>query len=147
VSELFRSLERRRGLVDQTTENSSRPGRSYAHYIVDATGTGSVIEPVVFDFGTSFTTLPIFTFGASVDEDGDSELPLVPPMYAAGVYKWRQDASGFYTGAWCWFVVQWLSDEPDDDFSLIFSLAWEAIASKNFVKSPNFPVSDLLGGD
>lgn len=147
MSRIFRNLERRRGLVDQTMENSSRPGRSYAHYTVDATATGYVVESGVFDFGTAFTTLPIFTFGASADEDSDAELPDIPPMYCAGVYKWRQDASGFYTGAWCWFFVQWPSTPPDDDFGLIFSLAWEAIASKNFVKSPNFPVSDLLGGD
>lgn len=130
------NLESRRGQVEQIRENSSRPGRAFRHY--RTTGAGHLIEPVVFEFGVSFVELPNFTFGASVDEA--VELPETPPTYCAGVYKWRKNGDDFYTGAWCWFVVEGFDD---DSFALIFSLSFEGVASKDILNSPGFPVNEL----
>lgn len=96
-----------------------------------------MIEPLVFDFGVSFIHRPSFTFGGSLEEDG--YLPEVPPSYSAGVYRWRKNAAGFYTGAWCFFNV----DAYEDGIVLIFSLAWEGVASKDIINTAGFPVNAL----
>lgn len=141
----WRDLEDRRGRVEQHRENASRPGRAFAHYT--STGLGKKVEATVFPFGTAFTELPIFTFGTTVDED--SELLSDLPVCSAIVYKWRRTANGFYTGAWVAFGVQPLFGSTSltaadwAGMALVWSLAWEGVASKDFISTPEFPVNLL----
>lgn len=139
MSDSFRALEDRRSRVDQVRENSTRPGRAFAHY--RTTGVGGFYERDVFDFGLAFIELPNFSFGASYDED--IETPEQPPTYAATVYKWRKTAVGFYTGAWVAFDVENSVITETDDFAMIFHLSWEGVASKDIVSTPGFPVNAL----
>lgn len=135
MSDTWRELEDRRSRVEQVRENSTRPGRAFKHY--RTTGGGMKVEPLCFEFGVSFIHQPTFTFGAAIAED--TNLPEVPPVYCAGVYRWRKSAVGFYTGAWCYFNV----DAYEDGIAMDFSLAWEGVASKDIVSTPGFPMNKL----
>lgn len=134
-------LEARRGHLEQHQENATRPGRAWATY--KTTGVGSKVEEVVFPFESAFMPdyLPIFHFGPVLDPDGDDLPADDPPRCTAGVYDWRLNARGFYTGAFCWFVVD--SYTMTNDLRLIWTLSWEGVASKDFLSSKSFPVSQL----
>lgn len=142
MSDAWRSLEGRRQSVEQVRENTTRPATAWALY--QTRGVGEVVEPSVFPFGTSFVNLPVFAAGPTIDDDGD-DLPNPVPRCTAGVYKWRQNAHGFYTGAWCWFTVDWSGTDlrEVDDLRIIFTLSWQAVASKDFISSTGFPVNTL----
>lgn len=140
MSETFGHLEAHRGRLEQVRENATRPGRAWATY--ETTGVGGYVHPTAFDFGCSFLELPIFTWGAVLDDASD--LPPDPmdlPRMSAGVYQWKRAANGFYTGAWCWFTVDTGADLPN--LGMIFTLAWEGVASKDFISTPGFPVNRL----
>lgn len=139
MSQVWKDLEARRSYVEQTRENASRPGRAWATY--KTTGTGYKIESSVFSFGGAFMTLPIFTFGVLLDPDGDDLPTDDPPRCTAGCYDFRRTSNGYYTGAYCWFTVD--SYTESTDLRMIFTLAWEGIASKDFISSHDFPVNTL----
>lgn len=138
---VWRNLEDHRSTVEAHRENSTRAARSWATY--KTTGVGFVVEPVVFKFGCSFLDLPIFTAGVVLDPDGD-DLPVDdPPRCTAGVYDWKMTAEGLYAGAFCWFVVDSDTDQVTTNLKMIFTMAWEGIASKDFISAPRFPVNKL----
>ncbi len=134
-NKIFDNLENRRAKVEQVAQNSARPGRALSIYT--STGVGTIFEPVCFNFKASFTTKPHFTFGSDILSDVSTM-----PVCVASVYKWRQSANGFYTGAWCAFYVG-SSDSGAAALNIEFHLTWEGILIKDFISSLGFPVQSL----
>jgi hypothetical protein len=132
---LWQGIEQRRAQVEQVQENSSREGHAYATY--EGTFLGDLKVPTVFNFGTAFQEMPIFTFGSSLVEDVGNL-----PLCIAGVYRWRQDANGYYTGAYCHFYIGNLSSS-DSPSNVLFHLMWSGIKVKNFIASPTFDAGAL----
>lgn len=140
MSETFGHLEQHRGRLEQVRENSTRPGRAWATY--QTVGIGGYAHPTVFEFGCGFLEQPIFTFGVALRSD--QALPDAPedyPRCTAGVYHWKRSPNGLFTGAWCWFTVDTGADRPN--LCMVFSMAWEGVASKDFISTPGFPVYAL----
>lgn len=140
MSQIFNNLESHRGHIEQVRENATRPGRVFQHY--RTVGSGNTVETTVFDFGCAFISVPVFTFGGALDEDQMLDQDDDPPDYSSGVYRWRKNSHGFYTGAWCWFNVSYFGSNVET-FGLNFSLVWEGVASKDFITTPGFPVNKL----
>lgn len=137
---LWGNLEARRQEVERVIENSTRPARAFATYTT--TGQGSFVETRVIPFRTSFIVRPTFTFGFSLSDD--TRMPTDPPACTAGVHDWQRTANGNYVGAYCWYTVVTTDDiDPPSDLTVIFHLAWEGLASKDFLSTPGFPVNLL----
>ena len=95
-------MERRRQQVQQVNENSARLAQAFAMY--DSTGWGEFTVQAVFDFGLTFVEEPVVAYCYALD--GDTLVDTRFPRAWGGVYKWKLDSKGFYTGAWVFFVVE-----------------------------------------
>lgn len=102
---MFEDLERRRGEVERTRENSSRLAEAFAKF--ETTGQGSMEFEDRIDFGLTFIEEPYMAYGAQIDIDDLSELLDVDPndtpplpLCSGLVTKWDQDDRDFYLGAW-----------------------------------------------
>lgn len=97
--------------VEQARENRARQAFSWGRY--ESVGWGEWSYPDVLEFGVTFVREPIVTYGYSVE---DSESLDRLPMSTGGVFRWRQNDKGYYTGAHVFVVVDQFvqpSDNPD----------------------------------
>lgn len=141
-NDAWRALEGHRSRIAQYDENATRAARIYARYTTN--GMGTLAEENVFGFDVAFLDMPIFNYGAALGDGLSLSDALADyPTYACGVYKWRIDGNGYYTGAWCWFATSAGASVDPATFSMDFLLSFSGVASKNFVASPGFPVSEL----
>lgn len=95
------ALVQRQAVVNQTDENSGR----YARYeaVCTSTGSGHFLQPDAVIFEAAFVQRPQVTYGHYVD--GAQLVTKTLPTISGGVYKWVQDAHGFYMGAQVYYVV------------------------------------------
>lgn len=144
LASIWNGLEDQRGRNEQIEENSARYAWATTEYTT--TGLGQLVEPTMFDFGMEFVARPAFMWGAALDSENDVQLPFVTadlPTFSCGVYQWRQNQKGAYTGAWCFFVVTGGPTIVPSSFACIFTLTWAGVASKNFIAARGFPVGEL----
>lgn len=66
-------------------------------------GWGEFKMPTAAYFTATFTTRPTISCGTSIE--GDALVETRFPRVTSGVHRWIRDISGFYTGAWVFFVV------------------------------------------
>lgn len=99
---LLDDLDKRRGQVEITNENSARLAHAYGTATTTGQGTCQVEDSI--EFGTAFVELPHVSHCSVVDIDDLSDLLGVedPPLpHVSGfVTDWDQDERGFYVGAW-----------------------------------------------
>lgn len=98
----FDALETRRSHLLSVAENSARYASSFITY--KTTGWGEFLCDEAEYFTTTFVKQPSVSHSFSMD--GDTLVEGRFPRVTAGVHKWIQDADGFYTGAWLFFVVE-----------------------------------------
>lgn len=119
-------LEIRGALKDAQKENSARQARNVATWTT--TGVGEVKVEKCFAFAATFIYEPIFTSGYALDEDDDLVTGSFPRAYA-GVYDWKRDTRGYYTGAWVFFVVT--ANGRPVNYTLHHHLSWQGMALKD----------------
>lgn len=107
---MFEDLERRRGEVERTRENSSRLAEAFAKF--ETTGQGTIEFEDRIDFGLTFIEEPYMAYGTQIDLDALSELLDVDPgttpplpLCSGMVTKWDQDDRDYYLGAWVAVIV------------------------------------------
>ncbi len=128
----FALLEVRRAEVDTVRENSARRARSTATWTTQ--GIGEIRVDTWFDLGIRFVEEPCFTSGMVLDESTD----LVSghfPRAQAGVYEWHRDASGYYIGAYLFFIVDTVGPGQlpgvEPAYKIHHHLCWEGTAFKD----------------
>jgi hypothetical protein len=117
----FQTLDDRRVELERHRENSSRTAEAEGHF--RSTGLGSIEFETRIDFGVTFVTKPVVSYGSEIDVDeledvlqpladddsilADHLFPNGPngapmfPLVSGFVTDWDQDHKDFYTGAWC----------------------------------------------
>lgn len=128
----FEAMEHRRQRIQQVDENSARLAKAFAMY--DSTGWGEFTVPTVFDFGLTFVEEPSVSYGYALD--GDTLVDTRFPRCWGGVYKWKLDIKGFYTGAWVFFIVETQSSfidtgEADPNYDINHYFTFEGVAYKD----------------
>jgi len=99
---LLDDLDRRRGQVEITAENSARLAHVYGS--ATTTGQGTCVVDKRIAFGTAFIELPHVAHASVVDLEDMTDLldmddpPL--PHVTGFVTEWDQDDRDFYVGAW-----------------------------------------------
>lgn len=128
----FQALEQRRGQLDQIRENTSRLATCQLSFHTH--GWGEFKLPAVSYFTSTFIERPFVATAVSLD--GDKLVDTRFPRVSAGVYRWLQDAKGYYTGAWVYFVVDTQSPfitttvTGDPGYDLIHDFQFTGIAIK-----------------
>lgn len=128
----FQALEQRRSQLDAIRENSSRLATSRLTFTTH--GWGEIKLPDVSYFSGTFIERPGVATGFCID--GDALVPTRFPRVTAGVYKWLQDSSGFYIGAWVFLVVDTQSSfiettvAADPGYDLIHDFTFTGVATK-----------------
>jgi len=107
-------MEKRRSEVNRHGENSPRLAQAWANF--RTVGWGETAFDKCYDFDLTFAERPFVAYsnwiiknGLDPDKYEDVDEVLVDsrfPRCFGGVYQWRQNARGFYTGAWCYVVVE-----------------------------------------
>lgn len=122
------ALQQQRGRREQTRENGARLCKVYSRWTT--TGRGFSIVPDAFDFNCTFLEEPSFQTGFALAQN-DPKAPDLDetdlPAITAGVYKWRQDAIGHYTGAWVFFTMTSIAIE----YVINHYMSWEGLAMKD----------------
>lgn len=127
----WQSFEQQRWTVEQHKENRARYASAYCRF--NSTGWGEIAFPKCFEFGLTFTERPYVSYACSLD--GDQLVDTRFPRSQGGVYKWKQDSRGFYTGAWCYAVVETQSPyipttEAEPKYSLEHDYTFNGLAFK-----------------
>ena len=128
---ILQGLIAREQFVSQHRENSARQAFAWGQF--DSTGWGQLAYPDVLNFGLTFIDEPIVSYGFSVEEDEALDRL---PLSTGGVFKWRRDGRGYYTGAHVYVVVdQFVQPSETPDYSqlptLIHSFLFTGIAIKD----------------
>lgn len=128
------AIRQHEGRVQATRENTARIASAYAFF--DSHGWGEFAFPVMFDFGLTFIEQPCVGYAYALD--GDQLVDLRFPRSHGGVYRWRKDVRGYYTGAWCFVVVETRSPHNianvpalDPGYDLDHSFTFTGIALKD----------------
>lgn len=95
-------LQRQRAFLDATNNNRGRVARVSATWTT--IGGGEIRVANAFPFNVVFIEEPSFTSGV-VLADGAQLVEGHFPRVHCGVFDWRQDKNGYYTGAYVYFVV------------------------------------------
>lgn len=100
--------DNRRQRQNQIGENSARQANAWATFLT--TGWGEVEFPDCYEFDLTFAERPFVSHSYVVlsNDLTDEDEILVPTRYPrayGGVYGWKQNSHGFYTGAWCFAIV------------------------------------------
>jgi len=122
----FSLLEAHRAQLAALRENASRMAKFYATWTTK--GVGEIMVPTVFAFDIRFLEEPCFTSGVTL---AGTLNPVTGhfPRATCGVYDWRTDTSGYYTGAYLYFCVDANGGNPN--YEVVHHLAWEAAAIKD----------------
>jgi len=135
----YGALEKARGLRERTWENSARQAEAWGFQ--STLGIGETRFPDVIDFQLTFVEEPAVGYGYSVNavvnnsDGGDLLVTTRFPRAWGGVYDWRQDTNGFYTGAWVFAIVQSQdyflgTAQPEPNYTLRHSYSFSGIAYK-----------------
>lgn len=95
------AMEAHRGRIEQVRENSARLAQSYATYAT--TGDGEFLIELPNLFGCTFTERPVVAYSYALQ--ADEIIAGSMPQSTGGIREWVQDARGFYTGAYVFFVI------------------------------------------
>lgn len=107
--------QRQREWVNQHAENSGRLAQAWG--VFDSKGWGEKAFKRCFNFDLSFIEPPVVAYGFELD--GDTLIDTRFPRCSGGVYRYKTNSRGFYTGAWCFVTVSTqdyyvpLSGEPE----------------------------------
>lgn len=135
-NEIFGHLESHRAKIEQTRENGARLARAYAKY--ETNGWGEVLVKQAFDFGCTFLKEPSFTSGIIMR--GPLTIGRFPRV-TAGVFGWKYDMRGYFTGAYVFFVVETagfqanngvLPNQEDPNYKIAHHMTFEGISFKDF---------------
>lgn len=135
--------ERHRSWLNQQAENSGRLAQAYAKF--STTGWGETAFENGFTFELSFIEPPVVAYGFEID--GDTLVDTRFPRCSGGVYKFRTNSKGFYTGAWCMVTVDTKSPfitttEDEPNYTIYHWFTFTGIA----IKDLGSQVTDVLGG-
>jgi len=102
-------MEARRAEVNRHGENSPRLAQAWATF--RTVGWGEKAFNNCYEFDLTFAERPFVSYGNVVITNRlqDVDEVLIDtrfPRCWGGVYQWKQNAHGFYTGAWCYTVVE-----------------------------------------
>jgi hypothetical protein len=102
-------MEKRRSQVNQHGENTPRLAQAWATF--RTTGWGEKSFEDCYEFDLTFAERPYVSYGNVILSSAltDVEEVLIDtrfPRCWGGVFYWKQNARGFYTGAWCYTVVE-----------------------------------------
>jgi len=127
MSNPWLEMERRRSEVNRHGENSPRLAQAWATFRTE--GWGEKAFEDCFDFNLTFAERPYIQYGnvvisnglaASVEGADEILIDTRFPRCTGGVFQWRLNSRGFYTGAWCYVTVESASpfiattfDEPN----------------------------------
>jgi len=130
VNSPFGDLERRRAQLEQIRQNTARLVKTQAHY--RTSGVGEFRDETYIAFDCTFVELPCFTSGFSVESSTDVVAGRFPRV-SVGVYDWRTNTRGFYTGAWIFFVVDTAGflEDAQVNYDIVHHLSWEGIGMKD----------------
>lgn len=102
----WEELEGRREYLKRNAENETRSAYAYARY--RTTGWGETTFDGCFEFGLTFIEEPFVNYGMALSDDGpdlDGKATRYPRAWG-GVYRWKKNTNGFYTGAWMFTIVE-----------------------------------------
>lgn len=106
-------MEKRRSEVNRHGENTPRLAQAWATWRTQ--GWGETAFPKCHNFDLTFAERPFVSYSnvilrnsldASTYDVDDVLVDTRFPRCFGGVYQWRQTSRGFYTGAWCYVVVE-----------------------------------------
>lgn len=139
---------------DTARENSARPAIAEHAYLSAGVGQQRVKEPLLFP--VVFRTQPHFTFGSAVIKN---PLPSLwhDPVGMSGVWAWKRDTRGFFTGAFIWWRVDvYVLDDADASGSQYLHaqastkvqhfLAFSGIAFKDLPKTSSDTLTPRTSG-
>lgn len=123
----------------QQAENSSRHAVVMGSY--QTTGWGEVAFEDSVEFDLLFVEVPHVSYGFSIvpdDDDDDASEILVDtrfPRCSGGVYGWRRNKRGFYSGGFCFVTVESRSPyitttEAEPKYTLFHNFTFQGIAIK-----------------
>lgn len=119
-------LQIRSSLIDAQRENTARQAKTTVTWTT--TGVGAVKVEKVFAFPVTFLYEPIVSTGYALDEDDDLVDGSYPRAFA-GVYDWKYDSRGYYTGAWVFFVVDTFGKQVN--YKINHHLVFQGLALKD----------------
>lgn len=102
-------MEKRRSEVNRHGENSPRLAQAWATF--RTTGWGEKAFADCYEFDLTFAERPYVSYGSVVLSSTLTDVDEVLidtrfPRCWGGVFQWKQNARGFYTGAWCYTIVE-----------------------------------------
>lgn len=107
----WQSIQAHQARVEQMRTNAARHATSYT--AVDSRGSGELLHDECIEFNTTFIHEPMVAHGWALD--GDALIEGSYPRVSAGVYRWRRNRRGYYTGCWLFFTVDVPGDLVDPD--------------------------------
>lgn len=134
---LIDDLDKRRGQVEETKENSARLAHAYGQ--VFTTGQGTIIFPDMLDFETTFIERPYVGHSSVIDVEALTDVlqlgdfPIMFPVVAGFVTEWQQDERDMYTGAWVGIRVNFPAEDlidPTAPVQIEHHFTFSAIALK-----------------
>jgi hypothetical protein len=151
VTNPWLDMERRRSEVNRHGENAPRLANAWASY--KTTGWGEVSFPNCHEFDLTFAERPYTHYGhvvlsnsLPVTSPGSDEVLIDTrfPRCSGGVYQWKVNSRGFYTGAWVYVTVdtqspfiQAVYEEPN--YTIQHHFTFEGIGIKDL---PEYDVDE-----
>lgn len=138
----------RRQQINQVAENSARQANAWAAFVT--TGWGEVAFPDCYEFDLTFAEQPFVAYSCWVQRNAlaDEDEILVPtrfPRCTGGVWGWKQNSRGFYTGAWCYVTVDTQSPfivtvEADPTYTIQHHFTFDGLGIKDL---PDYQVDEV----
>jgi hypothetical protein len=132
-------FEDRRSEVNRHGENTPRLAVAWADF--KTTGWGEKSFEKCYNFDLTFAERPFVAHGYYVIKNKDPDIDEVLwdgrfPRAWGGVYQWRQNSRGFYTGAWVFTVVESASPfipttYPDPEYVIQHHFTFQGLGIKD----------------
>ncbi len=103
MSRAWEDIEQRRHYLSRNAENTTRLAVAFTRF--STTGWGETSFEDCAEFGLVFIEMPFVTHSMSLTEDSPDLVDTRFPRGSGGVYKWKRNTHGFYTGAYCFVTV------------------------------------------
>jgi hypothetical protein len=102
-------MEKRRSEVNRHGENTPRLAQAWGTF--RTTGWGEKSFEDCYEFDLTFAERPYVSYGfvvleSSLPDIDDKLIDTRFPRCSGGVFEWKQNSRGFYTGAWCFVTVE-----------------------------------------
>jgi len=143
-------MERRRSQVNQIGENTPRLAQAWATF--RTTGWGEKAFEDCYEFDLTFAERPYVQYGMVVLSNGLEGGPAANdvlvdtrfPRCSGGVFQWKVNHRGFYTGAWCFVTVETASpfisaQEVEPNYVIQHHFQFSAIGIKDM---PEYDVDE-----